>query len=202
MGEPESILVVEDNRDMRVFVRDVLRAHGFRVAEAYSGWKALQLAGDSPPDVLLLDWQLPDITGLDVLRGLRAGHCQSPAILMTAYGSEELAIVALRLGVHGYLRKPFTGEELVEAVESALTESRLRRERDALLTQLAQATRRLDQYTQHMALIKAPLVKLAYLTEDLKRTRGENWPTRVGEMRSYIRQIAEALEALSSAPRR
>jgi DNA-binding response OmpR family regulator len=202
MVGPESVLVAEDNRDMRVFVRDVLQARGFRVAEAYSGWKALQLAENSPPDALLLDWQLPDISGLDVLRALRAGHCQSPAILMTAYGSEDLAIVALRLGVRDYLRKPFNEEELVEAVESALTESRLRRERDTLLSQLTQAARWLDKYAQHMALIKAPLVKLAFLTDDLKRTRGENWLTRMEEMRGCIRQIAEALEGVASAPRR
>jgi sigma-B regulation protein RsbU (phosphoserine phosphatase) len=202
MVEGESILVVEDNRDMRVFLREVLRAHGFRVTEAYSGWKALQLAESSSPDALLLDWALPDITGLDVLRALRAGHCLSPAILMTAYGSEELAILALRLGVRDYLRKPFEEEELIKAVESALTESRLRRERDMLREQLAQSTQWLDRYAHQIARVKSPLIKLAFLADDLKRSRDENWRTRVEEMRNHIRQIAEALEGLASAPRR
>jgi two-component system, NtrC family, sensor kinase len=105
------------------------------------------LAEKSPPDLLLLDWQLPDISGLDVLRALRAGGCQSPAILMTGYGSEELAIVALRLGVRNYLLKPFSDDELFKIVESALTESRLRRENQLLIEQLAQATRWLDEQT-------------------------------------------------------
>lgn len=145
MADGESILVVEDNREMRALVRNMLQGHGFRVAEAHAGWKALQLAEKSPPDLLLLDWQLPDISGLDVLRALRAGGCRSPAILMTGYGSEELAIVALRLGVRNYLLKPFSDDELFQAVESALTESRLRRENQLLIEQLAQATRRLDE---------------------------------------------------------
>ena len=145
MAEGELILVVEDNHDIRTLVCKLLQEHGFQVAQAHAGWKALQLAEKSPPDLLLLDWQLPDITGLDVLRALRAGGCQSPAILMTGYGSEELAIVALRLGVRNYVLKPFSDDELFNAVESALTESRLRRENQLLIEQLAQATRRLDE---------------------------------------------------------
>jgi len=202
MAANEFILIVEDNREMRAFVRDVLQGRGFRVTEAYSGWKALQLAESAPPDVLLLDWQLPDITGLDVLRALRAGGCQAPAILMTAFGSEELAIVALRLGVRDYLHKPFTEEELLKSVGMALIETRLRRERDALLTQQAQATRWLEEYARQVTHIKTFLAKLAYLTEELKRGRGENWLTRIEEARSHIRQIAEAVESLPPAPKR
>lgn len=202
MAANESILVVEDNREMRAFVRDVLQGRGFRVTEAYSGWKALQLAESAPPDVLLLDWQLPDITGLDVLRALRSGGCQAPAILMTAFGSEELAIVALRLGVRDYLPKPFTEEELLKSVGVALIETRLRRERDMLLTQLTQAARWLDEYTQSVTRIKTYLAKLAFLTDELKQGRGENWMTRIEEARSHIRQIAEAVENLPFAPKR
>lgn len=197
MAEDESILVVEDSREVRVFVRDVLQEHGFRVAEAYSGWKALQVAESSPPDVLLLDWQLPDISGLDVLRALRSGGCLAPAILMTSYGSEELAVVAFRFGVRDYLRKPFEADELFQAVEAALTESRLRRERDLLLAQLAQAAQRLSDCTQQIAVAKNYLVKLAFLTDELRQSRGENWVTHIEEARQYIRQIVEAIESLS-----
>lgn len=202
MAASESILIVEDNREMRAFVHDVLQGHGFLVGEAYSGWKALQLAETSPPDVLVLDWQLPDITGLDVLRALRAGGCLAPAILMTAFGSEELAIVALRLGVRDYLRKPFTEEELLKSVVAALSETRLRRERDTLLAQLAQAVHWVEEYGRQVSRVKASLVKLAYLTDELKRGRGENWLTRVEEARGHIRQIAEAIEGLPSTPKR
>jgi DNA-binding response OmpR family regulator len=152
--------------------------------------------------MLLLDWQLPDITGLDVLRALRSGGCQAPAILMTAFGSEELAIVALRLGVRDYLPKPFTEEELLKSIGVALIEARLRRERDTLSEQLSRAALWLDECTRQVAHIKASLAKLAYLTEEMKRGRGENWLARVDEARNHIRQIAEAIEKLPPALKR
>ena len=167
MSGGELVLVVEDNLDVRSFVVMTLTSHGFRVIEAGSGWQALQIAENTPPDILLLDWQLPDITGLDVLRALRAGGCMSPAILMTGYGSEDLAIVALRLGARDYLTKPFSAEELTGAVETALAETRLRRERDALLAQLAEAISWRDNYARQLTIAKSYLYRLALLTQGL-----------------------------------
>jgi len=197
MAEGELVLVVEDNPSIRTVVCDMLQAHGFLVAEAHAGWKALELAEKSPPDVLLLDWQLPDISGLDVLRALRAGGCQSPAILMTGYGSEELALVALRLGVRNYLLKPFSKDELFNAVESALTETRLRRKNALLVEQLAQATRRLGEHAQQVVSVKATLTKLTFLIGELKLRRKRNWATRVEEALHYTQQMAEAIETIS-----
>jgi DNA-binding response OmpR family regulator len=197
MAEGELILIVEDNHTIRTVVCEMLQGHGFLVAEAHAGWKALELAEKSPPDVLLLDWQLPDISGLDVLRALRAGGCQSPAILMTGYGSEELAMVALRLGVRNYLLKPFSKDELFNAVELALTETRLRRKNTLLVEQLAQATRRLGEHAQQVALVKATLAKLTFLIAELKRRKRKNWTTRVEEALQYTQQMAEAIETLA-----
>jgi DNA-binding response OmpR family regulator len=202
MSGGEIILVVEDNREMRTFVSSALTACGFIVTEAVTGWQALQSAESTPPDVLLLDWQLPDITGLDVLRALRSGGCKSPAILMTGYGSEELAMIALRLGARDYLIKPFTTEELLQAVETALAETRLRREREALLTQLAEAIQWRDKTTRQLAIAKICLYRLALLTEGLKLNREENWSGRIEEAQKYIRQIAEVLRALSPPVRK
>ena len=197
MVEGELVLVVEDNHSIRTVVCEMLQGHGFLVAEAHAGWKALELAEKSPPDVLLLDWQLPDISGLDVLRALRVGGCQSPAILMTGYGSEELAMVALRLGVRNYLLKPFSKDELFNAVELALAESRLRCKNTLLIEQLAQVTQRLDEHAHQVALVKATLAKLTFLISELKQRRRKNWATRVEEALQYIQQVAEAVENLS-----
>jgi len=146
---------------------------------------------------LLLDWQLPDITGLDVLRALRAGGCMSPAILMTGYGSEDLAIVALRLGARDYLTKPFSAEELIRAVDTALAETRLRRERDLLQAQLDQVTQRQGKHARQLLLAKSYLYRLALLTQDLKRNTNETLVTRIEGAQEYIRQIAEALRELT-----
>jgi len=196
MSGGELVLVVEDNSDVRSFVTSALTSYGFQVIEVFSGWRALQVAESTPPDILLLDWQLPDITGLDVLRALRAGGCVSPAILMTAYGSEDLAIIALRLGARDYLLKPFSAEELIGAVETALAETRLRRECESLRAQLAEAIQWQDQYARQLTTAKIYLYRLALLTEGLKLNREENWAARIEEAQRYIRQIAEAMRGL------
>jgi DNA-binding response OmpR family regulator len=64
MSGGETVLVLEDNRDIRAFVRSALDAGGFTVIEVQTGWQALREAEGHPPDVLLLDWQPPDISGL------------------------------------------------------------------------------------------------------------------------------------------
>jgi len=197
MSGGETILVLEDNRDIRAFVRLALDAAGFTVIEALTGWQALREAEGHPPDVLLLDWQLPDISGLDVLRALRAGGCKSPAILMTGYGSEELAMIALQLGVRDYLIKPFSAEQLLEAVQMALAETRLSRERDSLRAQLANVSEWRDKSVRQLTIAKGYLYRLALLTEGLKRHREENWSVRIEEAEKYIRLIADVMRDLS-----
>jgi DNA-binding response OmpR family regulator len=197
MSGGETILVVEDNRDVRAFVTSALEAAGYTVVEAVTGWQALRAAESAPPDALLLDWQLPDITGLDVLRALRAGGCMSPAILMTGYGSEELAMIALRLGARDYLIKPFSPDELFKAIETALAESRLRRERDLLQAQLDQAAQQQEKRAAQLSLVKSCLYRLALLTQDLKRNTNEDGAARIEAALKYIRQMAEALRELT-----
>jgi DNA-binding response OmpR family regulator len=170
----------------------MLEEAGFNVVEAFAGWKALELAEKSPPDVLLLDWQLPDITGLDVLRALRAGKCQAPAILMTAFGSEDLAIVALRLGVRDYLQKPFGEQDLLQAIEGALVEVRLRREREILLEKLEQIAQAMEAHSKQLALARDWLVRLARLTDEWS-------PKSHDEAQRYIREIAKAIDGLPRA---
>jgi DNA-binding NtrC family response regulator len=116
---------------------------------------------------------------------------------MTGYGSEELAMIALRLGARDYLIKPFSPEELFEAIETALAETRLRRERDSLRAQLDQAAQRQEKSARQLLLAKSYLYKLALLTRDLKRGTNENWATRIEEAQTYIRQIAEVLKELT-----
>ena len=197
MSGGETVLVVEDNRDIRLFVNSALTTCGYTVLEAATGWQALQVAESAPPDVLLLDWQLPDITGLDVLRALRSGGCKSPAILMTGYGSEELAMIALRLGVRDYLIKPFSPEDLFKAIEAALAETRLRHELDSLRAQLTQAAQGREENARQLALARSYLYKLALLTERLRLNREENWTARIEEAQKYIRHIAEVMRALT-----
>ncbi len=129
----ERILVVDDGTDMREFVvQYVLKPNGYGALEARDGLEALQTITSTPPDLVITDLQMPRLDGLGLLRRMKEQGINIPVVLMTFYGSEEIAIEVFRLGVRDYVIKPFTEEELVTAIERGLTETRLRRQRDVL----------------------------------------------------------------------
>jgi CheY-like chemotaxis protein len=129
----ERILVVDDGADMREFViQYVLRPNGYSFLEARDGLEALDQIAANAPDLILLDLQMPRLDGIGLLQRMKEGGISIPVVLMTFYGSEEIAIEVFRLGVRDYVIKPFTEEELLSAIERGLTETRLRRQRDVL----------------------------------------------------------------------
>ena len=133
----ELILVVDDNRQMADFMAGrLLRSLGYDALVAYDGKTALEILRARSLNLMLTDLQLPDITGLDLLRQLRNEGINVPAILVTAHGSEQIAVDAFRLGVQDYLIKPVDLDSLNAAVTRALTESRLLNEKAALTNQL------------------------------------------------------------------
>jgi DNA-binding response OmpR family regulator len=129
----ETILVVDDSREIRNLLDEgVLSPMGFAVHSAEDGLAGLELASRCRPDLILLDMNMPRMSGLEMLAALRDDHLAAPAILMTAYGSENVAIEAFRLGVRDYIIKPFTDEEILGAIDRALNESRLTRAHEEL----------------------------------------------------------------------
>lgn len=133
----ETILVVDDNRQIADFMAGrILRSMGYETLVAYNSKTALDIVRVRPISLMLLDLQLPDTTGLELLRKLNAEGHSVPTILVTAHGSEEIAVDAFRLGVQEYLNKPVDTDLLNKAVTRALTESRLRKEKETLTVQL------------------------------------------------------------------
>ena len=103
----ETILVIDDNRQVANFLaHKILPDLGFKALVAYNGQKGLDLIRSGKIDVLLLDLNLPDMDGLQLLRRLAEDGRSLPTILITAQGSEQIAIDAFRLGVQDYLTKP------------------------------------------------------------------------------------------------
>jgi len=140
------VLVADDSREVRDFVvQCVLQPHGFEVLEATNGAEALQKALEGDVDLVLLDFEMPKMSGLQVLDALRAHRSQVPVVLVTSHGSEAIAVEVFRKGVRDYVIKPFTADEMLAVVERALTEVRLQREKEALTTRLVQAKRQLEQ---------------------------------------------------------
>ena len=140
------VLVADDSREVREFIiQCVLEPHGFEVLEASDGAEALHKVLEGDVDLVLLDFEMPKMTGLEVLDALRAQRSQVPVVLVTSHGSEAIAVKVFRKGVRDYIIKPFTADEMLTVIERALTEVRLQREKEALTTRLVQAKRQLEQ---------------------------------------------------------
>jgi signal transduction histidine kinase/FixJ family two-component response regulator len=162
----EKVLIVDDSLDVLAFLADdVLPYHGYRVISAATGKEGLEQLVSGSPDLLLLDLELPDMSGLDILRRVQEDDSDIPIVLMTAYGSESVAVEAFRLGVRDYIIKPFTTEQVIDVLERTLTETRLRREK-AELTRTLQ--RRVEQLTILSAVGKS-VVSLMDIEELLSR---------------------------------
>ena len=116
------VLVVEDEAQMRRFIRASLSAHGYQVGEAASGAEALALATSRNPDVILMDLGLPDVDGIELTRQLREWS-RTPVIVISARGREADKVSALDAGADDYLTKPFGVDELLARIRVALRHS-------------------------------------------------------------------------------
>lgn len=114
-----TVLVVDDERKIRDLVRSYLEHEGYAVLVADSGQRALEAIERATPDLVILDLMLPDLTGEEVARTVRA-HSDVPIIMLTAKASEDDRVAGLRLGADDYLTKPFSPRELVARVEAVL----------------------------------------------------------------------------------
>jgi signal transduction histidine kinase/FixJ family two-component response regulator len=142
----ERLLVVDDARDIREFLTTmVFKQTRFEVFAAEDGMSGLQMALKVRPDIMIVDLQMPQLSGLELLRRLQREGMRIPAILITGFGSEQVAVEALRLGVRDYVVKPFTAQEILRAVEQALRESRLEKERNELLQKLQSSNGQLER---------------------------------------------------------
>ncbi|MFI5345230.1 MAG: response regulator [Elusimicrobiota bacterium] len=119
MSDKKTVLVVEDEAAIVRFLRPALEAQGFRVVDAGRGEDALELAVKLKPDVVLLDLGLPDMDGLEVLKGLRR-WTSAPVIVLSARGRERDKIAGLDAGADDYLAKPFGVEELLARIRVVL----------------------------------------------------------------------------------
>ncbi|WP_052813085.1 ATP-binding protein [Desulfonatronum thioautotrophicum] len=119
---PVRILVVDDNPENRILVRDILESVGFVVTEAGGGQEALEIIAHRPPDAVILDIRMPGMDGREVIRRLKDGeHGQSPPVIAsTAYAYEDEQAEIMAAGAHAYLRKPFRIDELLALLGALL----------------------------------------------------------------------------------
>jgi DNA-binding response OmpR family regulator len=114
-----AVLLVEDDVDMCNLIRGHLEAGGYTVYQAFDGPSALALAGQQTPQLVILDWMLPGMDGLEVCRQLRRDHLM-PIMMLTARGEEIDRVLGLEVGADDYLVKPFSLRELLARVHALL----------------------------------------------------------------------------------
>jgi two-component system response regulator HydG len=119
------VLVVDDQKNMRATTAIVLRQAGHVVEEAEDGAAAIQRVQQEAFDVVLTDLRMPTVDGMAVLRGVQRSAPDTQVIVMTAYGTIESAVEAIRQGAYDFLAKPFKEDELLLRIEKALEKRRL-----------------------------------------------------------------------------
>jgi two-component system response regulator AtoC len=126
------LLVVDDEPGLRQSLRLILTDEGHEVVTAVDGAQGLETALSLPFDVVLCDVRMPEMDGLEFLRRFRAAGGSALVIMMSAYGSEDAALEAMKQGAYDYVAKPFRTEEIVLALRKAEERERLRGEVESL----------------------------------------------------------------------
>lgn len=116
----QTVLITDDDKDVRWALSSLLKHEGFNTLEAESGSEALKTLLQGGVDVMLLDFRMADMDGLKVLKTARNAGCDTPIIFLSGFGTTEMAIEAGRLGACGFLTKPFKKEDLVLTIQLVL----------------------------------------------------------------------------------
>jgi two-component system, OmpR family, KDP operon response regulator KdpE len=208
------ILVVDDEAGLTRALAINLRAHGYDVETALDGRTALAAAGARPPDLTVLDLGLPDLDGVEVVRGLR-GWCNSPILVLSARNTQDQKVAALDAGADDYVTKPFGMDELLARVRAALRRASPGDpeqpivETDSFTVDLrahrvttADGEVRLTPTEWHLleVLVRHP-GQLVTQRQLLQEVWGPAYGTETNYLRVYLSQLRRKLEADPTHPR-
>ena len=132
------ILIVDDEEDIRESLETLLTLEGYSVDMAVNGTAGLDRMGQTAFDLVLLDLMMPDMSGMEVLAEVRQRDRETPIFLITAYGSIDVAIKALKAGANDYFSKPWDNEKLIIEIDRQISKGRLERENVELKRALKQ----------------------------------------------------------------
>jgi len=119
-----TVLVIEDNFEIRENTSEILALAGYEVLCAQNGREGIRMAAEAIPDIILCDIMMPEVTGYEVLTCLRAdsGTASIPFIFVTASGEKSEVELAMSMGADGYIRKPYDSKELFQLIGKCLSE--------------------------------------------------------------------------------
>jgi DNA-binding NtrC family response regulator len=194
-GRRSKILVAEDDPDMLALLQQYLGGEGHVITATANGNEALARLRAEPFDVILTDLKMPDVNGMEILRAAREAHGDPRVILITAFGTIETAIEAMREGAFDYVTKPFRLEEISLLVRKALEDRQLREENRRLRQELA------GRYRLHNLLGVSPAMQAVF---DLIRqaSPGDSNVLLIGESGTGKELVARALHYNSSRAER
>src|SRR5689334_9043470 len=115
-----TILVIDDERDIREMIAEALETEGYRIQQAETGARALEILSSQPVDLVLSDIQLPDMSGIDLAARIKAQQPELPVVMVTALAQADMAIEALKLGASDYVTKPFDLDTLSASIRNIL----------------------------------------------------------------------------------
>ncbi|HEX2501988.1 MAG TPA: sigma-54 dependent transcriptional regulator [Methylomirabilota bacterium] len=124
---PDKILIVDDEPFNLDLLEQELADRGYAIERARDGAEALRKMESAAPDLVLLDYMMPGMNGLDVLQGIRDGERDVPVVMITAHGSIEVAVQAMKLGAYDFVLKPFEPDHIALTIQRALDHGRLKR---------------------------------------------------------------------------
>jgi DNA-binding NtrC family response regulator len=134
----ENILVVDDDPDIREVLKDRLESLGYRVLVAASGAEGLELLEKQNPQIVLLDIEMPAMSGLETLKEIRKRELDITVVMITAYGTIERAVEAMKEGAYDFIPKPFEPDHVALIVQKALERERLKRGVEVLSVQMGE----------------------------------------------------------------
>ncbi len=158
------ILIVDDEQSVRIFLKDLFSEEGFEVCEAQDGKETLEMARSEEPNMIVLDLKLPDANGLDLIPQLKKENPLLEIIIISALGTVENAVKAIKLGAYDFITKPFEIEEILIVVKRALEYVSVSKENIAL-KQLQKNKIYFEEFigeSQEIVEIKALVLKLAH----------------------------------------
>ncbi len=120
---PIRVLIVDDDAEMRALLRRTLEFDGHEVTELDRGTHVVETLRGTPFDLIVLDKEMPGLTGIELLPILRREFPKVPVVLVTAFGGRQVATSALRLGAASYLEKPFRLGQLRDAIDGIVSRS-------------------------------------------------------------------------------
>ena len=165
----ETIFIVDDEDSNRKILAQELAHRGYAVDTARSGREALPMIQATAPDLLILDYMMPDLSGLQVLKQLRDKGIETPVIMITAYGSVDRAVEAMKAGAYDFITRPFDPDHIDIVIRKALERQTLKREVEVLSEELR------DRY--HLIVGESGRMKLAVEME------------RIGEGQRFVTKL-------------